>query len=102
MAWVLLGGAAATTLLLAVELTSQGSRHVELAIHAMTRGAYARQFWVGGVLVGLLIPIAVATSLLATGTSSSALLAGAGLLAIIGMYAYEHSFVRAGQSVPLS
>ena len=100
--WVLLGGLAATAALIAMELTSQGSRHVELAVHEMTGGAYRTQFWGGGVLLGLLVPSALVIVALAGDIASPALVAAAGGLALIGMFAYEDSFVRAGQSVPLS
>ena len=100
--WVLLGGVAATAALLAVELTSHGSRSVELAVEAMTKGRYARQFWWGGVVVGLLLPAAAVIIALATGLDSPVLVAVAGLFALVGMFAYEDSFIRAGQSVPLS
>ncbi len=102
IAWVVLGGVIATAALLAVELTARGSRHVELALHSMTHGLHATQFWWGGVVLGLLVPAVVAASLLATTTESPLLLAVAGLSALVGMFAYENSFVRAGQSVPLS
>lgn len=102
VAWVLLGGVAATALFVAIELTSHGSRHVELAVEAMTRGAYGRQFWIGGVLVGLVAPAAVAIIVLAAAIATPIPLALGGLAAIAGLYFYEDSFVRAGQSVPLS
>ncbi len=100
--WVLLAGVGATAMFVAIELTSHGSRHVELAVEAMTRGPFASRFWWGGVVVGLLVPAAVAITLLAAGADSPALAAAAGLAALIGMFFYEDSFVRAGQSVPLS
>jgi formate-dependent nitrite reductase membrane component NrfD len=100
--WVLLGGVAATAGLIAVELTSHGSRHVELAVHSMTHGQYAQQFWIGGILVGLVAPAALVIVALAAGLSSPVLPAIAGVLALVGMFAYEDAFVRAGQSVPLS
>jgi len=100
--WVLLGGVSATAALIAIELTSKGSRHVELAVGAMTKGKYAQQFWWGGVVVGLVLPATAVIVSLAADIDSPALPALAGLLALIGMFAYEDSFVRAGQSVPLS
>ncbi len=100
--WVLLGGVLATGALIAVELTSKGSRHVELAVEAMTKGRYAKQFWWGGIVLGLLIPAALVIVSLATDTSNPLLAAIAGVAALVGMFAYEDSFVRAGQSVPLS
>ncbi len=99
--WVMLGGIVATGAFIAMELSSHGSRHVELAIEEMTRGTYAKQFWVGGILIGLLIPGVLLVITLATG-AHGAVAAVAGVLALIGMFAYEDSFVRAGQSVPLS
>jgi len=99
--WVLLGGLVATGALIAMELTSKGSRHVELAVHEMTHGAYAKQFWVGGIVIGIVVPLAILIFALSA-DAHSAVVAVAGALALIGMFAYEDSFVRAGQSVPLS
>jgi formate-dependent nitrite reductase membrane component NrfD/ferredoxin len=101
ISWVLLGGVAATAALVAMELTSKGSRHVELAVHEMTHGRYAKQFWFS-VFVGLVVPAAMVIVELATDSISAISLAIAGSLSLIGMFAYEDSFVRAGQSVPLS
>ena len=101
--WVLLGGILATAALIAIELTAQSSRSVELAVEAMTRGRWAQQFWLGGVVVGLLAPGAlVVIALVVGGGAATTLAAIAGLAALAGMFAYEDSFVRAGQSVPLS
>jgi Fe-S-cluster-containing dehydrogenase component/formate-dependent nitrite reductase membrane component NrfD len=94
-----LGGLA---LLVATELWSKGSRHVELATLEMTRGAYAGQFWFGGILNGIVVPAALLTFALVSDTTSPWPAACAGLAALFGMFAYEDSFVRAGQSVPLS
>jgi formate-dependent nitrite reductase membrane component NrfD len=102
VAWVLLGGVVATAAFVWMELASHGSRHVELAVETMTHGRYARQFWVGGVFVGIIVPAALAILTLATDTSSPAMLASAGIAAVAGLFAYEDAFVRAGQSVPLS
>lgn len=89
-------------LLIATELWSHGSRHVELATLEMTRGEYASQFWFGGILNGIVVPAGLLTFALATDTSSPWPAAAAGAAALFGMFAYEDSFVRAGQSVPLS
>jgi formate-dependent nitrite reductase membrane component NrfD len=100
--WTLLAGVAATASLIAIELTSHGTRHVELAVHAMTSGEYAVRFWWGGVVLGLLVPAALIIVVLAADLAGPAVPAIAGLAAMLGMFAYEDSFVRAGQSVPLS
>ncbi|MDA3015713.1 MAG: polysulfide reductase NrfD [Actinomycetota bacterium] len=94
-----LGGLGALALLIGTELVSHGSRSVELATLEMTRGAYARHFWLGGVVLGLVIPIALLAS---PAGGSSAGVAIAGVSALIGLFAYEDAYVRAGQSVPLS
>jgi formate-dependent nitrite reductase membrane component NrfD len=99
---VFLSAVGGFALLVAAELWSRGSRHVELATLEMTRGEYAGQFWFGGVLNGLLVPGALLTYALATDTTSPWPAACAGVAALFGMFAYEDSFIRAGQSVPLS
>ncbi len=71
------------------------------AVAAMTRGRYARRFWAGGVVLGLAVPAVVVGVGLATEVGSWPA-AAAGISATVGMWFYEDSFVRAGQSVPLS
>ncbi len=99
---VFLAALGALALLVATELWSKGSRHVELATLEMTRGRYAAQFWFGGILNGIVVPAALLTFALATDTTSPWPAACAGAAALFGMFAYEDSFVHAGQSVPLS
>ncbi|MDH4366226.1 MAG: hypothetical protein OEY70_19270, partial [Acidimicrobiia bacterium] len=86
----------------AMELTSAGSRHVELATHNLTRGGQARWFWAAGIAAGLLVPGMITAALLAVGSTNPVLLALAGVAALAGLYAYESAFLAAGQSVPLS
>ena len=99
--WVMLGGLLVCGLLIAAEVASRGTAHVEAAVAAMTRGRFARRFWAGGVVLGLVLPGVGTAVALAAGTGA-ALPAAAGLAAVAGMWFYEDSFVRAGQSVPLS
>ena len=99
--WVLLAGVLATAVFIGAELLSRGSANAEAAVAAMTRGRYARQFWVGGVVLGLAVP-AVLISVSLAADAGSVLAAVAGISAVVGMWFYEDSFVRAGQSVPLS
>ena len=99
--WVLLAGVLATAVLIGAEILSRGTAHVEAAVAAMTRGRYARQFWAGGVGLGLAVPAVLVA--VALGTDAGSWAAGvAGISAVAGMWFYEDSFVRAGQSVPLS
>ena len=99
--WMLLGGIGACGLLVAAETASRGTAHVEAAVAAMTRGRYAGRFWAGGVVLGLVLPAAAVAVALAA-DAGPALPAAAGAAAVVGMWFYEDSFVRAGQSVPLS
>ena len=99
--WTMLGGLVASGVLTGAEVMSQGTSHVEAAVAAMTRGRYARRFWAGGIVLGLLVPAGLTVAALAAATGA-AVPAGAALAAVAGMWFYEDSFVRAGQSVPLS
>ena len=99
--WVLLAGVLTTAVLVTAELLGRGTPHVEAAVAAMARGRYARQFWIGGVALGLIVPAVLVVVSLAS-DSGSAPAAVAGICAVAGMWCYEDSFVRAGQSVPLS
>ncbi|MGA0035081.1 MAG: 4Fe-4S dicluster domain-containing protein [Ilumatobacteraceae bacterium] len=91
----------ALSLLIATEVVSHGSRTVELATLEMTKGAYARRFWLGGVVTGLIAPIAL-IALALNGNAPQGLGAIASICALVGLFSYEDAFVRAGQSVPLS
>ena len=99
--WVLLGGVLATAVLVAAELVMPKTPHVSAALAAMVRGRYARRFWAGGVVLGLAVPTVLAAVGLGAEVGSWPG-AAAGICAVIGMWFYEDSFVRAGQSVPLS
>jgi Fe-S-cluster-containing dehydrogenase component/formate-dependent nitrite reductase membrane component NrfD len=69
------------------------SRNAATAAHMITRGRYARLFWLGGVaLATVACGLAVADVLLPV----------AGIAVQIALIAYESVFVRAGQDVPLS
>jgi Fe-S-cluster-containing dehydrogenase component/formate-dependent nitrite reductase membrane component NrfD len=97
--WCLFGGALGQLALVAVEVTSHGTVHVEMATRAMTHGPYRTRFW-SGVAGGMVAPaVLAAASIAADGLVPAAL--GA-VLALGGLYATEDAFVRAGQSVPLS
>jgi len=99
----LFAGLAAHIVFLVVEnlLTPGPTRHHELALAAIKRGAYAKWFW--GVSLGLggIVPLA----LLAFGIADAPptpLLVAASLLSLAGTFAWEYVWVEAGQSVPIS
>jgi Fe-S-cluster-containing dehydrogenase component/formate-dependent nitrite reductase membrane component NrfD len=92
--------AAGHVLMLALEYAGRHpTRHAAAAARLVTRGRYARTFWlaaIGGAAVA-----AALASLSWTGDRLAAAL-GAGLLVQPALLAYESVFVRAGQDVPLS
>ena len=99
--WALLGGVVAIAFLSWVELQSHGSRHVEMAIADMTKGAQ-KQFFRGGLFFGMLLPAVLTIIALATDIDTPIVVGIAGLSSLCGMFLSETAFVRAGQSVPLS
>jgi Fe-S-cluster-containing dehydrogenase component/formate-dependent nitrite reductase membrane component NrfD len=99
---VLTAGIAAHLVILLFEhvLSSSPTRHHELAVQTITRGAYARLFWGAAIAGGGLLP---AVMLLTLGvTFSAALTCAVALLALAGGATWEYIWVEAGQSVPLS
>jgi Fe-S-cluster-containing dehydrogenase component len=86
-------GVVANIGLVAIELRRHHSRHVTMALADLTRGAQRSRFlaWL------LLTPPVLLLELF--GPVPSAL---GGLCALVGLFAYEDAYVRAGQSVPLS
>lgn len=66
------------------------------AAHMISRGRYAKMFWIGSILLGHVVAVAL---LFLPGTIWPALGAA---LSIAGLYAYEHAFVMAPQRIPNS
>ena len=88
--WVLLGTCTAHVLLVLGEAgIGHPTEHARLAVHEMTRGAFAPVFWAGFGLV-------------AAGMSAPVAGAWVAPLALAGLAAYEHAYVQAGQRVPLA
>ncbi len=81
-------------LLVAGEVTlPHGTAHAALAIREMTTGRYRTYFWLG------LLGAAAGCATFWSGFAASLPLAVASL---VGLGLYEHSYVQAGQSVPLA
>jgi Fe-S-cluster-containing dehydrogenase component/formate-dependent nitrite reductase membrane component NrfD len=102
LGWALLLALATAALLIALDVfwTKHPTRQAERAALNLRRDLYAKRFWLGGVALGLALPVTLVTAFLAAG--GTALLAAAGLAALAGQWIYEDAWVRAGQSVPLS
>jgi len=90
--WVL-GAAVVVHLLMAAGEVAMphGTKEAARAAAQMTRGVYRGWYW-GGMALGLLSLVALAMGAPAVGS----------VLALVGLLAYEHSYVQAGQAVPLS
>ena len=90
-------------LLIMVEVFgSHSNSHVATAAHYMRSGRLKDNFWGLFFALGSLLPIAMLCIALLVSAAQLALLAFAGILALAGLFAYEHCFVTAGQVVPLS
>jgi Fe-S-cluster-containing dehydrogenase component/formate-dependent nitrite reductase membrane component NrfD len=81
-------------------LAPSPTRHHELAVSALTRGAFARVFWVGAIACGLIALAAVVGG--RTPAVGPWLLSAGAALTLISSFAWEYVWVEAGQSVPLS
>lgn len=66
------------------------------AAHEISGGRYRGLFWIGSVVVGHAVPVALLFS------GVPVLFAIGGLAAIAGLYCYEHAFVMAPQEIPNS
>jgi Fe-S-cluster-containing dehydrogenase component/formate-dependent nitrite reductase membrane component NrfD len=93
----ILAGALLVHLLLVLGETTltHATAHAKLATWELVRGRWRHWFWIG-VLVA-----ANALLLLVLGSSAAAF-AVAGVLALFALFAHEHAYVQAGQSVPLA
>jgi formate-dependent nitrite reductase membrane component NrfD len=81
---------------------SHSNSHVAIAARYMRSGRIKDIFWGVFFTLGSLLPIAMLCIALFVPDSQPPLLAFASILALIGIFAYEHCFVTAGQIVPLS
>jgi hypothetical protein len=97
----MVGGVVALGLIALAELVSKHpTRNIADAVHHMTRGKYAKEWWLGGQVLGVLVSLVLGIAFL----TGAGLWAGAlgGLAAAAGIWFADDAFVKAGQSVPLS
>jgi Fe-S-cluster-containing dehydrogenase component/formate-dependent nitrite reductase membrane component NrfD len=66
------------------------------AAHEITHGRYKNIFWWGVIALGHALPLALLV------TAEPVLAALAAVLAVVGLYLYEHAFVMAPQRIPNS
>ncbi|HSG47862.1 MAG TPA: 4Fe-4S dicluster domain-containing protein [Longimicrobiales bacterium] len=92
LAWTFVTANAVHLLMVLGETTmTHVTAHARLALHEMVKGQFAAFFW-AGIFMGLAAMVAVMPGLAIPG-------AVAGML---GLLAFEHAYVQAGQSVPLA
>lgn len=100
---LLLGAILVHLLLVWVEVFgTHNNSHVATAARYMSRGGLKDIFWGPFFAVGSLIPCIMLGIALFVPGAQLVLLGLAGILALAGLYAYEHCFIVAGQVVPLS
>jgi len=102
-AWALVGGTAALALVGMAELVSKHpTRNHAAAMHHLTKGAHAREWWLGGQVIGVVIPLALGAVFLAGAGVPLWVAELGGLAALVGIWFADDAFVKAGQAVPLS
>ncbi|MDH3445472.1 MAG: polysulfide reductase NrfD [Deltaproteobacteria bacterium] len=89
---------ASLAMILADLLANHGSEETRRSSHLLIKGALRNQFWLFVVGVGGGVPILLLTLPLVPVVSQTA---GA-ILALFGLWMYEHLWIKAGQAVPLS
>ena len=62
------------------------------AAHSITKGAYRHHFWGGSIVIGHVAPLVILVV-----SSAAPMVAAAAVLAILGLYLFEHAFVMAPQ-----
>jgi len=103
IAVVLLGAIVLHVLLVFVEVFGAHSNsHVAAAARYMSRGGLKDTFWGLFFVGGSLVPIVMLCIALLVPVAQPVLLALAGIIALVGLYAYELCLVVAGLVVPLS
>jgi Fe-S-cluster-containing dehydrogenase component/formate-dependent nitrite reductase membrane component NrfD len=101
LGWTIVLGVGASAAVIGLDTFGRHpTQQAERAARNLCRDMFARRFWLGGVVIGLVAPAALGAVFLAAG--GVGLLAVAGACALIGLWFYEDAWVRAGQSVPLS
>lgn len=81
---------------------SHSNSHVSAAAHTITGGPLKTIFRALFLAVGSLLPVVLLVIALLVPGAQPVLLSVAGVAALVGLFAYEHCFVVAGQAVALS
>lgn len=100
LSYEFIGALVAHGVLIAGELfMPEDNAEKKRAARLIVRGIFRKLFWGGAVILGIIVPLLA----LATGAAQfPGLAALAALLALAGLFLWEHIWVQAGQAVPLS
>ena len=100
----LAGGLVVHLALVASEIfTPHQTEDAEEAAARITRGRFKRAFWIGGVGVGIALPlVALAVSAGVGGATAAGIIAFAGVAALVGLLAYEYCWITAPQTISLA
>ncbi len=72
------------------------------ASHQIWAGKYRHLFWWGAIVAGHILPLALVIVAMLTPAMALPMMAVAAVLAIAGLYCFEHAFVFAPQEIPNS
>ena len=72
------------------------NKEVQAVVHSIVSGRYSRLFWIVGLALGTVLPLALLMLL------PNFILIPAALLILFGVFAAQHIWVRAPQQIPLS
>ncbi|MFL6277944.1 MAG: NrfD/PsrC family molybdoenzyme membrane anchor subunit, partial [Blastocatellia bacterium] len=96
----LMGALVANGVLMASELfMPEENVERQRAARLITRGYFSKLFWSGSVILGVVLPLILLASGVALFTPLAIVVS---LLALAGLYIWEHIWVQAGQAIPLS
>ncbi len=96
--WALVGGLLVHAALVASEIfTPHQTEDAEEAAARITRGRFSQPFWLGGIGVGIVVPL---TLLIVTAAPLA--VAAAGLAALGGLLAFEYCWIIAPQTISLA
>jgi Fe-S-cluster-containing dehydrogenase component/formate-dependent nitrite reductase membrane component NrfD len=79
-----------------------GSEAGNGAVRYMLQGPLSQLFWIGAVFIGFVAPVNMLALYFAGAISDLQLGVPAAVLSLLGLLAYEHCYIRAGQALALS
>ncbi len=96
---LLLAGIGLNLFTIATELlTTHPTEEARYTVALIVKGSYRNRFWLGAMLLGNIVPLA----LLIWGGANATMIALAGAIVLVGIYLTETIWVEAPQRVPLS